>query len=71
MEPGVLQDMAGNEYNGLSGLEYYFEMLDTSAPVASVQIPASGSEANKSTAIVLTFSEGIQVCAGFLMCSAL
>ena len=71
MEAGVLQDMAGNAYSGLSELEYNFEMLDTSAPVAPVLGPASGSEADKSTAIVLTFGEAIQVCVCAYMCSAL
>ena len=60
MEAGVLQDPAGNEYGGLSALEYYFDVDDT-APIAPLLVPASGSEANKSTAIVLTFGEAIQV----------
>ena len=72
MEAGVLQDAAGNGYGGLSGSEYYFNVTDSSAPIAPVLVPAHASaEVSKSTAIVLTFSEGIQVrlCAG--MCSAL
>ena len=63
MEAGVLQDAAGNEYGGLSGSEYYFDVIDSSAPIAPVLVPAHAStEVNKNTAIVLTFSEGIQVC---------
>ena len=68
MAAGVLQDAAGNEYGGLSGSEYYFNVADSSAPISSAQRPASGSEANKSTAIVLTFSEGIQVRVCALKC---
>ena len=71
MAAGVLQDAAGNGYGGLSGSEYYFDVAD-SGPIAPVLSPAHASAgASKSSAIVLTFSEGIQVrvCAG--MCSAL
>ena len=72
MAAGVLQDAAGNGYGGLSASEYYFDLADSSAPIAPLVVPAHASTGvSKSTAIVLTFSEGIQVCAGFLMCSAL
>ena len=71
MAAGVLQDTAGNAYGGLSGSEYYFDVADTSEPIAPVLVPASGSEANKNTAIVLTFGEGIQVRVWTGMCSAL
>ena len=67
MAAGVLQDAAGNEYGGLSVLEYYFDIAD-SAPIAPALDPAPGSEANKSTAIVLTFGEGIQVRVCALKC---
>ena len=63
MEAGVLQDAAGHTYGGLSDMNYYFDVADSSAPIAPVANPAHAStEVNKSTAIVLTFSEGIQVC---------
>ena len=71
MAAGVFKDMTDISYDGLSGSEYYFDVAD-SAPTAPVLSPAHASAgASKSTAIVLTFSEGIQVrlCAG--MCSAL
>ena len=62
MAAGVLQDAAGNTYGGLSEVEYYFDVAD-SAPIAPVLIPASASTGvSKSTSIVLTFGEGIQVC---------
>ena len=70
MAAGVLQDAAGNGYGGLTGSEYYFNVADT-APIAPVQNPASGSEANKNSAIALTFGEEIQVCVCAGMCSAL
>ena len=63
MAAGVLQDMAGNTYAGLSGSEYYFDVADSSAPTAPALSPAHASTgASKSTAIVLAFNEGIQVC---------
>ena len=63
MEAGVLQDMTGNGYGGLSGSEYYFDVIDSSAPIAPVLVPAHASaDVNKSSAIVVTFGEGIQVC---------
>ena len=61
MAAGVLQDAAGNWYSGLAESEYYFDLADT-VPIAPLLDPASESEATKSTAIVLTFGEGIQVC---------
>ena len=62
MEAGVLQDPAGNAYDGLSGSEYYFDVADT-APITPGLVPAHAStEVSKNTAIVLTFGEGIQVC---------
>ena len=71
MEAGVLQDAAGNEYGGLSGSEYYFDVDDT-APIAPVLIPAHASTGvSKSTAIVVTFGEGIQVCTCAGMCGGL
>ena len=73
MAAGVLQDAAGNEYGGLSGSEYYFDVTDHSAPIAAVANPAHASTGvNKSSAIVLTFSEDIKVCLRFVeTCSAL
>ena len=68
MAAGVLQDAAGNAYGGLSGSEYYFDVDDT-APIAPVLIPAHASTGvSKSSAIVLTFGEGIQVCVYPLKC---
>ena len=74
MAAGVLQDAAGNAYGGLSGSEYYFDVADSSAPVAPVLHPAHASTGvSKSTSIVVTFGEGIQVCVCVRveMCSAL
>ena len=71
MAAGVLKDMTDISYDGLSGPEYYFNVAD-SGPIAPVLSPAHTSTGvSKSTAIVLTFGEGIQVrvCTG--MCSAL
>ena len=66
---GVLQDAAGNGYGGLSGSEYYFDVADSSAPIAPVLDPAHASTGvSKSSAIVLTFGEGIQVCVYPLKC---
>ena len=63
MEDGVLQDMGGNTYGGLSDLEYYFNVTDSSAPIVSGLSPAHASaDQSKSSAIVLTFNEVIQVC---------
>ena len=68
MAAGVLQDAAGNGYGGLSGSEYYFDVAD-SGPIAPVLSPAHASTgASKSTAIVLTFGEGIQVLACVAHC---
>ena len=62
MAAGVLQDAAGNPYVGLSASEYYFDVADT-APIAPALDPGHASTGvSKSTAIVLTFGEGIQVC---------
>ena len=74
MAAGVLQDAAGFAYGGLSGSEYYFNVADSSAPSTLGFSPAHASTGvSKSTAIVLTFSEGIQVCVCMFadMCSAL
>ena len=63
MEAGVLQDAAGHTYGGLSDMNYYFDVADSSAHIAPVANPAHAStRASKSTAIVLTFGESIQVC---------
>ena len=65
MADGVLQEqsVADNTYGGLSGSEYYFNVADSSAPTASGLSPAHASIGqSKSSAVVLTFNEGIQVC---------
>ena len=74
MTSGVLMDIAGNAYSGLSASEYYFNVADSSAPSTLGFSPAHASTGvSTSTAIVLTFSEGIQVCVCMFadMCSAL
>ena len=69
MSDGVLQEqmsdgvLGGNSYFGLSGPQYYFDVVDSSAPTAAGLSPAHASTGqSKSSAIVLTFNEGIQVC---------
>ena len=63
MAADVLQDAAGNAYGGLSGSEYYFDVADNIAPTAPGFSPAHASTGqSKSSAIVLTFNEVIQVC---------
>ena len=78
MSDGVLQEqmsdgvLAGNSYAGPSGSEYYFDVVDSSAPTAPALSPAHASTgASKSSAIVFTFNEGIQVCVCVKMCCAL
>ena len=69
MSDGVLQEqmsdgvLGGNSYFGLSGPQYYFDVVDSSAPTAAGLSPAHASTGQSlSTAIVLTFSETMQVC---------
>ena len=63
MAAGVLKDMTDISYDGLSGSEYYFDVADSTAPTASGLSPAHASaDQSKSSAIVLTFNEVIQVC---------
>ena len=65
MAAGVLQEqsVASNAYGGLSGSEYYFDLVDITAPTAPDFSPAHTSVGQSlSTAIVLTFSETMQVC---------
>ena len=69
MSDGVLQEqmsdgvLAGNSYAGLSGPQYYFDLVDITAPTAPDFSPAHASVFQSlSTAIVLTFSETMQVC---------
>ena len=65
MADGVLheQSVVDNTHAGLSGSAYYFDVADNIAPTAPGFSPAHASTGqSKSSAIVLTFNEVIQVC---------
>ena len=63
MTSGVLMDIAGNAYSGLSASEYYFNVADSSGPSTLGFSPAHASTGQaRSTAIAITFDMNIQVC---------
>ena len=62
MASGVILDLQDNQYAGLSGSDYYFDVADTTAPAVASVTPANASTAQPNdVTFVITFDEDVQV----------
>jgi len=65
MSTGVLQDVTGNNFAGLSGTDYQFGVADSTAPIIDTYSPAHEATGEAKTVnIVLTFNENVQAGTG-------
>ena len=67
MAAGVLDDLAGNNYTGITGSSYYFDVADSSIPIVLSTLPArAAADQPNNVSIFIQFDEHVQVLSGAL-----
>ena len=58
----MLEDLAGNNYTGIAGSSYYFDVADSSIPIVLSTLPALAAvDQLSNVSIFIQFDEYVQV----------